>query len=117
MQGLQRVKRQWRERWKALRSAPAGERFERSYREQQRADKGRSRAVRWLRPAFAFLSFAVGVLLAFIPGPAVLFFAISAALIASLSLRFARALDRFELWVRATWASFKAWRRGSRHAH
>jgi hypothetical protein len=110
---VQRLKKQWRQ----LRAAPPGERFQQSYAQHKRADAGRSWLLRAARPVLAVLSFAIGVVLAFIPGPAVVFFAISAALLASLSLTVARALDRTEVWVRDAWSTIRArWRR-RRHAH
>jgi hypothetical protein len=64
-----------------------------------------------LRPIFALLAFAVGVVLAFIPGPAVVFFGIAAALLASESMTVARALDRVEVWLRGAWRRLRGPRR------
>jgi hypothetical protein len=55
----------------------------------------------------ALLSFAIGVVLAFIPGPAVVFFALSATLLATQSLRVARILDRTEVWLRSQRAKLR----------
>ena len=55
------------------------------------------------------LSLAVGVVLMFIPGPAVLFFALAGALLASHSMPVARALDWLELKLRAALAKGRAW--------
>jgi hypothetical protein len=112
---IQRWKRQLRKGWTELKASQPGERFQDAYRRQQRADKGRSAAVRWLRPIAALLSFAIGVVLAFIPGPAVVFFALSATLLATQSLRVARALDRTEVWLRAQHAKLRKKLR-ARHA-
>jgi len=67
----------------------------------------------WVKLAYAALSlvlFAVGVVFAFIPGPAVLFFALCAALLAAQSAWVAERFDRAEvtgrrlaLAVRAAW--------------
>jgi hypothetical protein len=51
----------------------------------------------------AVLSAAVGVIFVFIPGPAILFFFISGALLASESLWVARAMDWAEVKLRALW--------------
>ena len=48
----------------------------------------------------AVVSLAVGVVLAFVPGPAVVFFALTAALLAAQSAWLARRLDAAEIWVR-----------------
>ena len=47
--------------------------------------------------------FAVGVVLAFIPGPAVVFFGLTAALSATQSRWVAERLDHAELYLRALW--------------
>ncbi|HEY6079479.1 MAG TPA: hypothetical protein VIW29_11780 [Polyangiaceae bacterium] len=101
MQVIQRWKRQLRKGWTELKASPPGERFQEAYHRQKRADQGRSAAARWLRPIAALLSFAIGVVLVFIPGPAVVFFALSATLLATQSLRVARVLDQTEVWLRA----------------
>jgi hypothetical protein len=101
VQVIQRWKRQLREGWSELKASQPGERFQDAYQRQKQADQGRSAAARWLRPILSLLSFAIGVVLAFIPGPAVVFFALSATLLATQSLRVARALDRTEIWLRA----------------
>ena len=68
----------------------------------------------WVKPLLlvaAALSFVVGVVLAFIPGPAILFFAITAALVATQNHWVARQFDRFELWLRKLVRSFRDKRR------
>jgi hypothetical protein len=53
---------------------------------------------------------AVGILLMFIPGPAVLFFLIAGSLLSTESLFVARSLDWSELKLRAGWSwSKKQW--------
>jgi hypothetical protein len=104
--------KRWQAKWKALKADRPGTRFEAAYERQRKQDAGRSKVVLWLRPAFAIVSFAIGVVLAFIPGPAVVFFALSAALVAMQSLRVARLLDRAEVWSRNHWTKLRArWRR------
>jgi hypothetical protein len=107
MKSLRHWKRAAREYWQHFRSAPAGERFERQYREQREADKNRSPLARWVKPILAAIAFAIGVVLVFIPGPAVVFFAIAATCVASKSLTVARGLDRAEVWAREHWATLK----------
>jgi hypothetical protein len=86
-------------RWRELKAFAPGERFEKFHV----AEQHRSRWVKiaYLGTALALLP--VGVLFAFIPGPAVLFFALSAALFATQSLWFAKRLDRAELVLRGWW--------------
>lgn len=111
---FRRWKKEWEENWRALKASKPGKRFQDAHHRQREADKTRSALARWLRPAFAVLALAVGVVLAFIPGPAVVFFALSAALFASESLAIARALDRTEVWLRRVWAKL---RKGSGSGH
>jgi len=96
-----------KERWNELKHFPPGERFEKFHVAQQH----HAPAVHIAYTALAIALLPVGVLFAFIPGPAVLFFALSAALFATQSLWLARRLDRAELALRHAWASLKArWR-------
>jgi len=100
-------------RWHELMQFAPGERFEKFHvAEQQRS--------RWVR--FAYLGAAiallpVGVLFAFIPGPAVLFFALSAALFATQSLWLARRLDSGEVVLRNAWLNARGWWRARRDKH
>ena len=112
---FRRWKKKWQENWRALKASKPGERFQGAYHRQREADKSRSALARWLRPIFAVLALAVGVVLVFIPGPAFVFFGLSAALFASGSLTISRALDRTELWLRRVWAKLRK-RSGSGHA-
>jgi hypothetical protein len=80
-----------------LRGAQPGERFKEFYQRM------RNDSPSWMRPLYfgaAFVSFAIGVVLAFIPGPAVLFFALAAALVATQSRWLAKQLDRAEVKIR-----------------
>jgi len=97
-------------RWSELKQFAPGERFEGFYEAQQH----RSRWVHIAYVAAAVVLIPIGVVFAFIPGPAVLFFALSAALFATQSLWLARQLDRAELALRKAWLSFRTWWR-SRH--
>ena len=87
-----------------------GERFGAFYREQRRRPG-------WVKVAFfalAFVAFAVGIVLAFIPGPAVLFFALALALLSVQSRFVARTLDRGEVQGRKIVALLRAWWRNRR---
>lgn len=91
------VGRELRQRWDEFRRAEPGTRFQRFHDEQQ------SRQKPWTRVAYivvAVISLGVGVVLAFVPGPAVVFFALTAALLAAQSAWLARHLDSAEIWVR-----------------
>lgn len=101
-------------RWAELKHFAPGERFEKFHVAQQHHAP-------WVHVAYIAVAIAlipVGILFAFIPGPAVLFFALSAALFATQSLWLARLLDRAELSLRHAWSSVKTrWRaRRKRHA-
>jgi hypothetical protein len=85
-----------RKEWRTFKAYPAGERFARVHEKQKGAPP-------WVRPAMfvgAAVSFAIGVLLAVLPGPAVLFFAITGGLLAAQSAWIARQLDRAEVALR-----------------
>jgi hypothetical protein len=111
---FRRWKKEWDENWQALKASKPGKRFQDARHRQREADKTRSALVRWLRPIFAVVALAVGVILVFIPGPAFVFIGLSAALFASESQTVARALDRTELWLRRMWSKL---RKGSGSGH
>jgi hypothetical protein len=98
--------------WKRVRKLPPGERFQSIHREQ----KNRSRVVKAALVGTALLSFAAGVVLMFIPGPAVLFFALTGALLATQSLWVARQLDHGEVWGRRAVVSWRRWWRRRQRA-
>jgi hypothetical protein len=94
--------------WNALKSGSAGHRFQSRYVAAQKSRKNASgvkhvlRVVRWL---VAIVAIAIGVVLVFIPGPAILFFFIAGGILASESKLIARFLDWMELKIR----SFSKW--------
>jgi hypothetical protein len=103
-QMFDRVKAEWRN----LKRAPTGQRFVQCYERHQARDAP------WLKPFLFFsavFSFVIGLVLAFVPGPAILFFAISGALLAAESRAVATAFDRAELFVRNLFERFRAKRR------
>jgi hypothetical protein len=93
-----------RAHWIEFKHWPAGERFTRFYESQRRVSSRWTTPLIWLA---ALLALAVGVVLVFIPGPAVVFFAVSAALLASQSRWLAAHLDGAEVRLRSLW---DAWR-------
>jgi hypothetical protein len=93
--------------WRAFEGERPGKRFEQHYRRTHDVKRSKANVVLyWLG---ALVAFAIGVVLVFIPGPAVLFFLIAAALVATQALWLARLLDRGELRLRAWARRFKGW--------
>ncbi len=99
--------------WNQLKSFPPGTRFEAFHRSQE----GQPPWIAALYIVLAAVSFVVGVILAFIPGPAVVFFALSAGLVATRSVWMARWMDRMEARGRKLWASYRGWRKRRRRHH
>ena len=94
--------------WHELRAARAGRRFQAFYERNATHRIGWARGLTLLA---ALVSFVIGVVLAFIPGPAVVFFALTAALLSTQSRWLARKLDRSELYGHAVWRKHKRRRR------
>ena len=86
-----------------------GRRFQTRYRQHRKSQADKSAAKRVLSLVVALVSLAIGVVLMFIPGPAILFFFIGGALLASHSLQVARALDWTEVKLRSTAHQVKSW--------
>jgi hypothetical protein len=100
-----------KECWLDLKKGAPGERFVSVY------DTHGSRHTGWTRALYlgvALISFLIGIVLAFIPGPAILFFAITAALLATQSRAVARKLDAAELKGREWLHKWHAWRERKR---
>jgi hypothetical protein len=108
---LRRMLTEMKKRWKEIRKLPPGDRFEMFYEKRRERDRGKP----WLRVLYlggALVAFAIGVVLAFIPGPAVVFFALSGALLATQSRKVARGLDWAEVKLRRVASRLRtAWRR------
>jgi hypothetical protein len=96
--------------WKRLRALEPGKRFQTFHREQ----KDRPPAVKAAFIGIGITCLAVGVILAFIPGPAILFFALGGALLATQFQSVARGLDASEVWGRKTLASIRILRQRGR---
>jgi uncharacterized RDD family membrane protein YckC len=97
------LKQQWRE----LKRRPPGERFQSHNREQKKRNKSKAR--RFLSLGAAIACLAVGVVLVFIPGPAIVFFFIGGGLMASHSMWVARGLDFLEVRLRRGASAAKRW--------
>jgi Flp pilus assembly protein TadB len=90
-----------KKRWEAFKQLEPGKRFETHYHQHRQSEAGKSPVRRILYLLAAVVALAIGVVLAFIPGPAILFFLIAGGLFAMQSLKIARALDWSELRIRA----------------
>jgi len=90
-----------KEHWSAFKRLEPGKRFQTHYRQHRQSEAGKSPVRRVLYVMAGVLAFVVGVILVFIPGPAILFFLIAGGLFATQSLFVARALDWSELRTRA----------------
>jgi hypothetical protein len=95
--------------WQGLRRGRPGRRFQDRYRIMRRRTRG-SMIGRIVRMIAAAAALAVGVVLVFMPGPAVLFFLVAGMLLATESLTVARLLDwgevrgrRWGRWIRNAW--------------
>lgn len=95
-----------------LRRGKPGSRFVDRYEASRRKKNGRSMAGRVVRMVIAVVAFAIGIVLMFIPGPAIVFFFIAGSLFAAESRGLARGLDWTEVKLRkfASWLS-KRWRK------
>ncbi len=103
-----KLKRQW----EVLKRGKPGRRFAERYQAAQRKENRATLATRIVRFAIATVAIALGLVFAVIPGPAILFFAIAGALLASESRGVARFLDWCEVKIRAVvkWAQ-RIWKR------
>ncbi|HTO03936.1 MAG TPA: hypothetical protein VL069_09555 [Opitutus sp.] len=96
--------------WKTLKRGRPGHRFEDRYDAHRRTKNRRTMLGRVARMGLAVVAIAVGVVLMFIPGPAILFFLIAGGLLAAESRGVARGLDwgevrirRIAKWLQARW--------------
>lgn len=86
--------------WKTLKRGRPGHRFEDRYVALRRTKNRRTMIGRIARLVIAVASLAVGIVLMFIPGPAILFFLIAGGLLAAESRGVARGLDWSEVRIR-----------------
>jgi hypothetical protein len=97
---LNKIKAEWRD----LKASPPGHRFVQCHERHQARDAP------WLKPLLFFaaiFSFVIGVVLVFIPGPAILFFLISAGLLACEYHPVAKGFDKVEMWMRKMFGKFQ----------
>ena len=95
------VKGKLRKQWKAFKEAPPGQRFAEHYRRSRRQREKGSAWAKPLRWGLALVCVVIGVVLMFIPGPAILFFGIAGLIVAGDSKAVASGLDWAELKGRA----------------
>lgn len=93
-----------KQRWQSLKQGKPGHRFRSRYDAGRKAKKNASfgfKLFRLLRLVIALAATVIGVILVFIPGPAILFFLLAGSLLAAESLTIARFLDWTEVKLRA----------------
>jgi hypothetical protein len=103
-----KLKRQW----EVLKRGKPGRRFVERYQAAQRKENRATLATRIVRFGIAAVAIGLGVVFAVIPGPAIVFFALAGALLASESRGVARFFDWCEVKIRAVvrWA-MRIWKR------
>lgn len=99
-----------REHWSALKSGRPGHRFIDRYERAREAEQDNGTGRRILMIVGGCVALAIGVVLMVIPGPAVPFFFLAGALLATESRTIARAMDWSEVrgrriagWVEKRW--------------
>ena len=109
-----------KDHWHAFKRLEPGKRFQTHYRQHRQSEAGKSPVRRVLHAVAGVVALAVGVILTFIPGPAILFFLIAGGLFATQSLSVARALDWTELRLRAALRAIRkrvSKQRAALHSH
>jgi len=99
-----------KKQWRSLKRGQPGRRFKARYDAGRNARKDASwgfKVFRLARIIMALALVAVGIVLMFIPGPAVLFFLLAGSLLAAESLMIANVLDWAELRMRAAFSWLK----------
>ncbi len=91
--------------WETLKDGRPGQRFQARYEAAQKAREGRM--TRIFRIIVALGAVLIGIVLIFIPGPAILFFLVAAGLMAAESLTVARLLDRIDVRTELAWKWIK----------
>jgi hypothetical protein len=101
-----------KERWQELKGSAPGERFKTAHANACRRRRTTPLWHRVVQLGLAVVALVLGVIFAFIPGPAFVFFALAGALLATESRAVAGALDWWELGLRAfgRWAQ-RQWKR------
>lgn len=96
-----------KKQWQTLKRGRPGERFVKRYEAGKKAKKqvgAGFKLLRFARILVALGAVVVGIILVFIPGPAILFFLIAASLLAAESIAIARFLDWAEVKLRAAFS-------------
>jgi len=105
------IKERLKRNWKQVRASRPGHRFQDQFERAHAAGRG-STPARVLRISIALLALTIAGVLSVIPGPAIPFFFVAGALLASESRLIARFMDWIEVKVRAVfdWVH-RHWRR------
>lgn len=104
-----------RQFWRELKSGEPGRRF-RDYHERHAKTKRRL-LVRVAKLVGAVVAFAIAIAEVFIPGPAILFFFLGGALLASEFKFAATAMDWLEVRLRSVWLRVRRWWERRRSSH
>ncbi len=108
------MKRSLKDDWGSLKRSKPGQRFQDRYDRHKKAGR-KAPWKRVLNLALALLSLVIALVLAVIPGPAILFFFISGSLLATESRFIAVCLDGLEILLRAGWLRIRRfWSRRSK---
>jgi hypothetical protein len=103
---LPKLKHQWTQ----LKHYPPGQRFRRRYEARRQAEPRKTSLLRHITIfSIAAVLAVIGFVLVFMPGPAVLFFFLSGAVLAEESLTAARVLDWLEVRLRHLFAWARRW--------
>lgn len=106
------VRGQVRDHWRDLKQGRPGHRFQDRYEHAQRKKRGPGAGKRVARLAASIVLLAIGLVLTFIPGPAILFFFLAGGLLATESRVVARAMDWIEVKLRTSFAwAIRTWKR------
>jgi hypothetical protein len=97
------------QQWQVLSQGKPGHRFQDRYHAHRRRRTKQGMLHRLGRILLAIIATAIGLVLVFIPGPAILFFFVAGALLAVDWLWLARLLDWLEVKLRAWWKRSVAW--------
>lgn len=102
----------FREQWRDFRRGRPGRRFQSRYERARKSERTTGKFQRVLIVAFALVCFALGVVFAVIPGPALPFFFLGGGLLATESRPIARFMDWGEVEIRkvVAWGR-RRWRR------
>jgi hypothetical protein len=98
-----------REKWRQLQRGQPGRRFQDRYERSRHTRHNKPWYLRFLKITLALVLILIGLALTILPGPAVVFFALGAALLANQSRPLARLLDWTEVKARQVLAAVRNW--------